>query len=101
MTNGYARVVLIAMAALPALAAPQRRGPGTTYKPADIARAKQNLARHAWAKRVYQRIRARTERYAGMDRELRSDPLLRREHPGSIRGQVVIIHFRLDRRDCR
>jgi hypothetical protein len=45
------------------------RAPCTTYKPADIARARRNIARHPWAERAWKRLKARAALYTDMDRD--------------------------------
>ena len=48
---------------------PAIRYPCTMYKPDDLARARENIKRHAWAKKLYGQIRSHPEYYLAMDRD--------------------------------
>jgi hypothetical protein len=43
--------------------------PCTQYKPADIARAKDNIARSGWAMKIHDALKERAAYYLGMDRQ--------------------------------
>lgn len=45
------------------------RYPCTMYRACDIARARENIARHAWARDLYAGIKAQAEGYLGVDRD--------------------------------
>lgn len=61
--------LLLGVICMSALAAPVHGYPCTMYKPGDIARAKDNIARHEWARKRYSTIKARASRYLDMDRD--------------------------------
>ena len=73
MPNHPAWAIALVLTAVTCLAArglgAERAYPCTMYKPADIARAKANIARHPWAQKLYARIKSWTKRYDGMDRD--------------------------------
>lgn len=52
-----ASCIIAVLLAHPAVAASKIGYPCTMYKPADIARAKENIARHEWAKKEYAAIK--------------------------------------------
>ncbi len=62
---------LILLAALPAgLAGASKTGyPCTQYKPADIARAKANIAQFEWAQKTHQALRDKAAYYLKLDRQ--------------------------------
>ena len=62
-------LLMLAEAPLTASGTPKLSYPCTMYKAADIARAKQNIARHDWGKKVYARIKANARYYLKMDRD--------------------------------
>ena len=45
------------------------RYPCTMYKPDDLARARENIDRHAWARKLYGQIKSRAAYYLTMDRD--------------------------------
>ncbi len=65
----FGLTALAEVVSMVSLAADASRASCTIYKPADIARARQNIAQHAWARDVYGGIKSRTTRYLGMDRD--------------------------------
>ncbi len=45
------------------------RTPCTMYKPDDLARARENIRRHDWARKLYSQTRSQAEPYLAMDRD--------------------------------
>ncbi|MEN6627718.1 MAG: hypothetical protein ABFD69_15945 [Candidatus Sumerlaeia bacterium] len=62
-------VVFSIILALPATAASKIGYPCTMYKPAEIARAKENIARHEWAKKEYAAIKKSANYLLKLDRD--------------------------------
>ncbi len=48
---------------------PAIRYPCTMYKPGDLARARENIRRHDWARKLYGQIKSQAEYYLTMDRD--------------------------------
>jgi hypothetical protein len=64
--------ILLAISLAPGQALSQTAGfPRTQYKAEDIARARANIARFEWAKKIYQDIKNKTAYYFKMDREVK------------------------------
>ncbi|MGD9495801.1 MAG: hypothetical protein AB7Y46_05795 [Armatimonadota bacterium] len=63
-------VLLLAIASSPPASAQSPIGyPRTQYKPADIERARANIARHQWAQAQREALQRSVERYQGLTRE--------------------------------
>ncbi len=57
------------LSALPTAAESKIGYPCTMYKPADIARAKENIAKHEWAKKQYEQIKKSADYLLALDRD--------------------------------